>query len=260
VEQRTAELQLSNKALEAEISERRQAEESLQELSARLLQMKDEEQRRIARELHDSTVQVMGALAIDLEKAQHLLRGGDDSKIRTLLAHSSELAERATTELRTISFLLHPPILDDLGLDGALSWYAEGFSRRSGIQVHIDVQRDLGRLPHELELTIFRIVQEAVANVHRHSASPNMEICVHRDAHEVTLQIIDHGRGMPPGIAEQVRHGRAAVGVGIAGMRERVRQLGGRLQIDSDVNGTRIRAMLPLVEVGTSPESSKTLC
>jgi signal transduction histidine kinase len=258
VKQRTAELQLSNKALEGEIGERKEAEESLQELSRRLLQLRDEEQRRIARDLHDSTVQIMGALAIDLEKAQLLAPTGDRLRLQKLLASSGELVERATSELRTISFLLHPPILDDLGLQSALAWYANGFSSRSGIQVGLEVETDLGRLPHELELTLFRIVQEALTNVHRHSASPTVEITVHRDVQGVTLQIADHGHGMPPGTAELVRNGRAVVGVGIAGMRERVRQLGGHLEIESGVSGTLIRATLPFVTIGLFSEQDST--
>jgi signal transduction histidine kinase len=258
VKQRTAELQLSNKALEAEIGERKEAEESLQELSRRLLQLRDEEQRRIARDLHDSTVQIMGALAIDLEKAQLLVPSGDRLRLQKLLAGSGELVERATSELRTISFLLHPPILDDLGLQSALAWYAKGFSSRSGIEVGVDVEKDLGRLPRELELTLFRIIQEALTNVHRHSASPTVEITVHRDVQGVTLQIADHGHGMPPGTAELVRNGRAVVGVGIAGMRERVRQLGGHLEIESGVNGTLIRATLPFVTIGPFHEHDNT--
>ncbi len=157
-----------------------------------------------------------------------------------------ELVEGATAEIRTISYLLHPPMLDDLGLEGALRWYAAGFSNRSGIQVNVDVQKDLGRFPQELELTLFRLVQEALTNIHRHSGSPTADISVFRDAHQVKLQITDHGHGIRPGILEPVRDARAFVGVGIAGMRERVRQLGGRLEIESGNDGTSIKAMLPI--------------
>jgi signal transduction histidine kinase len=246
VAERTAELNLSNQALGTEIAERREAQESLQELSGRLLRLRDEEQRRIARDLHDSTVQIMGALAIDLEKIQQLVSGsGDKARVNKLLADSSEMVERATSELRTISYLLHPPILDDLGLDGALPWYAAGFSSRSGVQVFVDVQPGLGRLPRELELTLFRVVQEGLTNVHRHSGSLTVDIKVVRDVHGVTLKIADHGHGIPPATVELIRNGRAIVGVGIAGMRERVRQLGGNLEIESDGKGTVIRATLP---------------
>ena len=156
-----------------------------------------------------------------------------------------ELVERATAELRTISFLLHPPILDDLGLEGVLPWYAAGFSSRSGIQVNVDVQKDLGRFPHELELTLFRILQEALTNVHRHSASSSVNITLFRDIDGVTLQVEDYGRGVPDETLKRLRTAKAVVGVGITGMRERVRQLGGRLEIESDDKGTLIKATLP---------------
>lgn len=246
VHDRTAELRAANCKLEAEIIERRRAEESLQELSGRLLQLRDEEQRRIARELHDSTVQLLGALAIDIEKIQRLGPNGDSAKVQRLLAQSSELVERATTELRTISHLLHPPILDDLGLEAVLPWYASGFSDRSEIQVEVDVAADLGRLPRELELTLFRIVQEALTNIHKHSGSPTATIAVSGTAAQVTLQIKDRGCGIPPGIFQPGGSTRAVVGVGLAGMRERVRQLGGRLEITSGADGTSIQAILPI--------------
>ena len=160
-------------------------------------------------------------LAIDLQKVQQLVPNGDILKAQELLAQSTELIEQATAEVRTVSYLLHPPILDEFGLEGVLPWYAAGFSSRSGIQVNVDVQPDLGRFPHELELTLFRIVQEALTNIHRHSGSPTADITVFRDAHRVTLQITDHGRGIPPGTLEPAGNARAIVGVGIAGMRER---------------------------------------
>jgi signal transduction histidine kinase len=250
VEQRTEELQLTNSKLEAEVHERKEAEESLHELSGRLLNLRDKEQRRIARELHDSTVQLLGALAIDLEKLQQLIPDADGSRAGELLAASMELVERATAELRTISFLLHPPILDDLGLEGVLPWYGAGFSSRSGIQVNVDVQKDLGRFPHELELTLFRILQEALTNVHRHSASSSVNITLFRDVDGVTLQVEDYGRGVPDETLKRLRTAKAVVGVGITGMRERVRQLGGRLEIESDDKGTLIKATLPFERSG----------
>jgi signal transduction histidine kinase len=220
----------------------------LEQANEAILHAQDEERRRIARELHDSTVQLMGALAIDLEKLERLVPGGDSAKARRILADSSELVERATTELRTVSYLLHPPILDDLGLEGALPWYASGFSGRSGIQVKVDLQPDLGRLPHGLELTVFRMVQEGLTNIHRHSGSTTAEITLFRDADRVTLEIRDHGRGISSGVLEPVRNAGVAVGVGIPGMRERVRSLGGHLEILSGDDGTLIRAVLPVGE------------
>lgn len=245
VQERTQELGSKNEELRQEINERQLAERSLQDLSGRLLSLRDEEQRKIARELHDSTVQTLGAAAIDLDKARRLTPNGDSLKVQTLLARSSDLVERAISELRTLSYLLHPPILDDLGLEGVLPWYTAGFSSRSGIEVKLHVQ-PLGRLSADIELTIFRILQEGLANIHRHSGSPTAEITVGRDADRVTLQIVDHGSGIRPSVLEDVRTAVSVVGVGTAGMRERVRQMGGSLQIDSGRDGTSITASLPI--------------
>jgi signal transduction histidine kinase len=251
VQEQTAELQSSNKKLEDEIQERKQTEESLQELSGRLLRLKDEEQRRIARELHDCTAQILGALAINLERVQRRVLGGEISNLQELLAQCTDLAERATTEVRTLSYLLHPPLLDDLGLEGALSSYAAGFSSRCGIHVNVAVRPDLVRFPREVELALFRIAQEALTNIHLHSGSPTADITLSRDAHRVNLQVADHGRGIPPACLELGSNVRSIVGVGIAGMRERMRQLGGRLEIESGDDGTCIKATLPIA--GANP-------
>jgi len=248
---KSADLRKAHDGLERRVHERTA---QLEHANQALLRVQDQERRRIARELHDSTVQIMGALAIDLEKIQQLVPGGDSVKVRKLLADGSELVERATAELRTISYLLHPPILDDLGLEGVLPWYAAGFSNRSGIKVKVEVQSNLGRLPHELELALFRIVQEGLTNIHRHSGSPTAEITVFREAQQVTLQIADHGRGISAGVLEPSDHAREVVGVGIAGMRERVRQLGGQLQIESGDKGTLLRAALPVPDAIPVPE------
>jgi len=247
VQERTAELESLNKTLEAEVRERSFAEQSLRHLTGRLLQMRDEEQRRLARELHDSTAQIVGALAINLERLQEAVAIGNSSKACALVAQSSDLAEQATADLRTISHLLHPPILDDLGLEGALPWYTGGFSNRSGISVRLEIQPDLGRLSEEIELTIFRIVQETLTNIYKHSGSSTAHITLFRERDELTLRICDHGRGFPSEIIASDGNSRATVGVGIAGMRERVRQMKGKLVIDSGVSGTCITVALPTV-------------
>lgn len=245
VQERTSELKSVNSALEAEVHERAQAEQSLRELSGRLLRLRDEEQRRIARELHDSTVQILGALAIDLEKLQQL-PDHDRQKAKKLLADSREIVERATTELRTMSYLLHPPILDDLGLNDVLPWYAAGFSNRCGIHVSVEIQPGLGRPSHEIELALFRIVQEALSNIHRHSGSSTAKINLFGNQRQLTLQIADQGKGISPNGLVPEGNAGAVVGVGIAGMRERVRQLGGQVQIESGVHGTTLTATLPI--------------
>lgn len=246
VQERTAELESLNKTLEAEVEERTFAEASLRDLSGRLLQLRDEEQRRLARELHDSTAQIVGALAINLERLQEAVVVGNSSKVHTLLAQSNDLAEQATADLRTISHLLHPPILDDLGLEGALPWYIVGFTNRSGIVVRLNMQDDLGRFPREIELTVFRILQESLTNIYRHSGSSTADITVFRGNDELTLRISDCGRGIPPGILTVGGNSRGMLGIGISGMRERVRQMEGHLEIDSGAGGTCITVVLPL--------------
>jgi signal transduction histidine kinase len=254
--ERTAELRSANQKLEVEIRERKHAEKALQQLSGRLLQVKDEEQRRIARELHDSTTQLLGTAAINLERIQRLVQDG--SRAKKLLAETSSLVEHAIAEIRTVSYLLHPPILDELGLEGALLWYAAGLSSRSKIQVKVGIRRGFGRLPHELELAVFRIVQEALTNIHRHSGSLSAEISVSKDSCLVTVQITDHGRGIPPEILKPARNIIAIVGVGIAGMRERVRQFGGHLEIDSGSSGTSITAIFPISNDNLGPEYNES--
>jgi signal transduction histidine kinase len=245
VQERTADLQSANKDLQGEICERKLAEESLRELSGHLLRLRDEEQRRIARELHDSTSQILGALAINLDRVRQLVPNGGSSKLQDLLAQSADLAERARTEIRTLSYLLHPQHLDDLGLEGAVPWYAAGFSSRCGIPVRVEIQTNLGRFPREVELALFRIVQEALTNIHLHSGSKTAEIILFGDANRVTLRVRDHGHGIPRCTFQQGGDSRVTAGVGIAGMRERMRQLGGCLEIESSDSGTQITAMLP---------------
>jgi signal transduction histidine kinase len=248
VEERTAELQSTNKMLEAEIRERKQVQDSLQVLSARISQLRDEEQRRIARELHDSTAQLLGAASITIERLQKSIHKGDQAKTEKLLKESADLLDKATAEVRTISFLLHPPILDDLGLEGVLPWYAEGFSSRSGIPVQLRLQPELGRFPHEVELAVFRMVQESLANIHRHSRSTSARISVFRNEQQLTLQVADEGCGIRPGTREGIRDEKGPIGVGLAGMQERVRRLGGSLSIASDAEngGTLLTALIPL--------------
>jgi two-component system NarL family sensor kinase len=160
------------------------------------------------------------------------------------IVESLALAERSSHEIRTLSYLLHPPLLDELGLMSALRSYTTGFTQRSGIQVELKTD-DIGRLPRDIEITLFRIVQEALTNVHRHSGSQRAEIRVIRDPREVHLHVSDDGRGVPPEKLDLISEG-ASVGVGIAGMRERARQLGGHLKVGSSTGGTTITAILPL--------------
>jgi signal transduction histidine kinase len=246
VQKRTAELHFVNAKLKAEIFDRKAAEQSLQVLSGRLLQLRDEEQRRLARDLHDSTGQLIRALAVNLERVQAAVLIGNIKKAQVLLAQTSDLADRASSDLRTISHLLHPPILDDLGLNDALSWYATDFSGTSGIPVALEIQPELGRFQRDIELTIFRILQEGLTNIYKHSGSATAEIKLSLYEDQLTLQISDHGCGIPSAILAPGNLSRAKVGIGIAGMRERVRQLRGELKIQSDSSGTHIQVMLPI--------------
>jgi two-component system NarL family sensor kinase len=227
-------------AMYRDITERRAAEAALHELSGRLLRLQDEERRRLARELHDSTAQLLVGLGINLSVLNESA-GALEPRARRALAESRTLVDQCQREIRTVSYLLHPPELDELGLESALASYVDGFARRSGIQVDLDVAPDLGRLPQELETALFRIVQEALSNVHRHSGSSTASIRLVRGPSGVTLEVIDAGCGMPS---------NATPGIGIASMRERAQQLGGGLDISSDISsakgGTTVRAVIPL--------------
>ena len=227
-----------------DLSALKRAERSMRQLSGWLLKSQDQERRRVARELHDSTAQDAAALAMNLSLLERLMAG--DARALRIVAESRKLTEHFAKEIRALSYLLHPPLLDELGLASALRPYVEGFGRRTGVQVDLRLPADLGRLPSDVETTLFRIAQEALANVHRHSGSPTAEIMVERDAEYVRMEVIDQGCGLPPGLVDL--DGSVPLGVGILGMRERARQLGGVLKMDAGPGGTRIAVTLPLEE------------
>jgi signal transduction histidine kinase len=225
----------------------RASEKALRQLSSRLLQLQDEERRRMARELHDSTGQILTALTMKLGVLRRSV-GALDLRASGALSESLALAEQCSRQIRTFSYLLHPPLLDEDGLASALAWYVEGFTGRSGINVELDLAPELGRLSQELETTLFRVVQESLTNIHRHSGSRRATIRVVRDGAEVRLEVKDWGRGMDAHTLDKVSRGVSTLGVGICGMRERVRQLGGELQIDSTGRGTTVSVVLPTLE------------
>jgi two-component system, NarL family, sensor kinase len=217
-------------------------------LSARLLQMQDDERRRIARELHDTAGQILIALNLNLVPVEEELQTTKSELVRPV-TESLRLIEELSRDLRTMSHLLHPPLLDEAGLQSAVRWYVEGFAERSKIEVDLHLDAGLGRLPAELETAMFRIVQECLTNIHRHSGSSSASIVITRGTHNLTIEIRDRGKGMSMPIRP---------GVGIQGMGERVRQLGGHLEIESGSGGTRVAAIFP-TNVASSEVSSEML-
>jgi PAS domain S-box-containing protein len=237
------ELFRSHEELEQRVQERTA---ELRDLSARLVHLQDEERRRIARELHDGTTQTLIAVSVDLAAITKLLPGAD-SRVQEKLRALKELINQGINEIRTVSYLLHPPLLDELGLSSALRNYVEGFSRRSGIQVTLELP-DLAALDRETELAVFRVVQESLTNIHRHSGSQTASILLRRRDGELTLEIADKGCGIAPEIVRG-ENGDVRTGVGISSMRERARQLGGRCEISSNGSGTSIKVVLPAAQL-----------
>jgi len=228
-----------------DITERKKAEEAICDLSGRLLRVQDEVRRRMARELHDSAAQTLSALSLNLALLKTSPEVANHPKAGKTLDDSIELVNDGTREIRTLCYLLHPPALDNACLGSALRWYADGFAQRTKIRVDFEVSPGLERLPEEVEAALFRVAQEALANVYRHSGSTTAGVRLALNNREITLEIRDRGKGLPPGILEDGSSGRARLGVGIPGMRERLQRLGGRLEIESGSGGTRVIAILP---------------
>lgn len=238
-------LRKSNKELREEVDRRTQAETKLQEserslrkLSGHLLRMQDEERRRLGRELHDSVGQYLAALKMGLDS----LDDGSDSQIQECV----RMTDLCMKEVRTISYLLYPPMLEEVGLRSAIPWYIEGFSKRSGIQVTCNIDRNVGRLSRDAELAIFRILQESLTNVHRHSESPTAQVSLGLEDGTVCLQVSDQGKGISPSVLAPGGNSSNTLGVGLRGMVERMHQLGGSLELSSDERGTTVRARVPL--------------
>ena len=235
-----------------DITERKRMEHVLREaeLSGRLLQLQDEERRRVARELHDGVGQLLAALGMNIS-AIRKEKGKLSPEVAACVEDNAALLEQAISEIRTISHLLHPPFLDEVGLKSALSEYIDGFAERSKIRVNLELPGDLGRLRRDVELSLFRIVQECLTNVHRHSGSATALVRLSLGSGEVQLQITDQGRGINHEIQERFLAGKGS-GVGLRGMRERVRQAGGSLQIQSNGKGTSVLVVLPIREEATA--------
>src|SRR6266850_215640 len=227
-----------------DIEDRKQAEEELRCLSGQLLRSQDEERRRIARDLHDSTGQDLVALATMLGQLRSSIPSVDRKSAR-LLSECKTLADKCIRDVRTLSYVLHPPLLDEAGLVEALRDYAGGFTKRSGIQVELEVSPRVGRMERDVEMALFRVVQESLTNIQRHSGSQLAKIRIHRNSN-LTLEISDLGRGLSAGVRRGKEGLRFEVGVGIPSMHERVKLIGGRLEIDSSSHGTTVRVTIPL--------------
>ena len=236
-------LRRAHDVLETQVEQRTAA---LRLLSSRLMRIQDEERRRIARELHDSLGQYLAAAKINLDVLASEKQNG-----AAYLRDAKNLIDRAISDTRTLSHLLHPPLLDEAGFGTAAKWFVEGFGSRSRIATTLDMPANLHRLPSEIEIALFRILQESLTNVHRHSGSKKVEVRLALHESSVSLIIEDHGRGIPREVLEKFDKSGTNVGVGLAGMRERAKELGGTLAVSSNKKGTRLEAVIPI-----PPESS----
>ncbi len=236
VQARTAELQSKNAQLQEEVKKREDAETSLRTLTSQLMLIRDDERRRVANELHESTAQVLATLAMNLRVLGDSEKTPDDNQSK-LIGESAGLVDNLMGEVRQLSHVLHPPTLDEMGLPSAVQWYAEQFAKRSGIQVSLEIPNDFGRLSRAKEIALFRVVQESLSNVQQHSGSTVATVRISKISAHVCLQVSDLGKGILSNSSD---------GVGIKGMRERLRQLGGTLSIHSNGQGTLVTADLPL--------------
>jgi signal transduction histidine kinase len=247
---RESQLRASHAELEQKVQDRTRelfnASHELRELSARILQAQDEERRRIARELHDGAGQLLAALGME---ASNLANEGDRLSASAALSLSNieSFIAQMTKDIRTMSHLLYPPLLDEVGLVSALTEYVNGFAERSGIHVSLDLPAAIERLDRDYELSLFRIVQECLTNIHRHSGSETASIRIIRDDGALVLDVRDEGRGMPPERLSEIQS--RGSGVGIRGMRERILQLSGTMSIESDGSGTRIHVVIPTPKI-----------
>lgn len=229
----------------SDITERKESERQLAELTARLLRTQDEERRRIARELHDVTAQSIGLIMLNLAQVRSAA-ASLDSRSKDRLTESLAFGEQALKDIRTLSYVLHPPLLDQAGLITALKWYVKGFNDRSGVKVEFTEHGNNGhRMPPEVEYALFRVVQECLTNIRRHTTSETAEINLARTGVEVSLTVRDYCKGQNVKIAHN-GEGAEFVGVGIPGMRHRLKQLGGDLHVDSGLDGTTVRATVPV--------------
>jgi two-component system, NarL family, sensor kinase len=243
VQERTKELENTLSAFQEEVSVHRKTEEKLRELSLTVLRIQDEERRHVARDLHDTVGQTLTALKITLSALE-------DAVVRSpqttdFLAELNGLADQALQEIRTTSYLLHPPLLDEAGFAAAAAWYVDGFNKRSPIQVKLQLPQGI-RLTDSVEIVLFRILQESLTNITKHAGSATVDVLLQFDENVISLSVRDYGKGIPVERLVKMKGSGSDVGVGIAGMRERLKELGGRLEIESDSTGTVLNALIPL--------------
>jgi PAS domain S-box-containing protein len=252
----------TQEALRKEITVRREtqrrlhdSENSLRQLSRNLLRTQDEERRRIGRELHDSLGQSLAAMKINLDTLTDIV--GPDDKSTQKIAECVQLVETSIKEVRTISYLLYPPMLEEMGLKSAILWYLDGFSARSGIKTTFDLRADFGRLYRDAELALFRVLQESLTNIHRHSGSQTADIRLFTKDETAILEISDRGKGNAPApLGQSGQDWMGTPGVGLRGMNERMLQLGGRLEVISTQEGTTVRAVIPTKECSSTDTAS----
>lgn len=255
VAERTGQLTLTLNNLEREVLERKRAEEQLRQLSVRLMTLQDEERRHIARDLHDTTGQTLAAMKMTAALVQRTPAGPEMSR---LLEDLNNLTDEAVREIRTTSYLLHPPLLDEAGITSAVQWFVEGFAKRSGIRVRCEIEENLQRPLRNHELVLFRILQESLTNVHRHSGASAATVRLKFSAAHFLLEIADNGAGIPEECLNRFHEAGHGTGVGLVGMRERVHELGGRLDIQSNTAGTTVSVALPAATPKTQPASLGT--
>ena len=225
--------------LTEQVQQRSRAETTQRALSARLLTLQDEERRRFARELHDSVGQHLAAIKMGISMMERKLPS--DAVVQDCL----KLLDEAITETRTISHLLHPPLLDEAGLNSACRWFVEGFGKRSGIEVRLDIDESGERLSEAIELVLFRVLQESLTNVHRHAGATKAAIDLRIVGRNAVLRVSDNGRGISAALLQRLRDEGAGSSVGLAGMTERIREIGGELEINSSIHGTEMIAKVP---------------
>jgi signal transduction histidine kinase len=243
VQERTSELENTLSAFREEVRVHQKTEEKLRELSLSVLRIQDAERRRVARDLHDTVAQTLTALKITLSTLGNTVARYPQTA--DFLTELNGLADQALRGIRTTSYLLHPPLLDESGFAAAAAWYVDGFNKRSSIQVKLQLPERI-RLPGSVEIVLFRILQESLTNITKHAGSATVDVLLQLDQNIISLSVRDYGKGISAERLAKMNGSGSDVGVGIAGMRERPNELGGRLEIESGSTGTLLKASIPL--------------